>query len=222
MHIPDGIVPITACAGGYATTAALTWYALRKINQHPDPQAGIPRAALLAAAFFVASWIHIPIPPASVHLVLNGLLGAILGFYAIPAILVGLFFQAVMFGHGGLTTLGLNAMIMGVPALLAAAIFRLRWRFGSGNRSSTAVSGFLAGASGLGLAALLFALVLIATLPATLDAGIERAAIIALLLAHIPLMLIEGTLTALVALFLQRVRPELLGEPTSVPQSVSF
>jgi cobalt/nickel transport system permease protein len=221
MHIPDGIVPLTVCAGGYATTAALTWYALRQINQHPDPQAGIPRASLLAAAFFVASWIHIPIPPASVHLVLNGLLGAILGFYAIPAILVGLFFQAIMFGHGGLTTLGLNATIMGVPALLAAAIFRLRLRFGSGSRISTGVAGFLAGASGLGLAALLFVLLLIATLPATLDASLERAALVALLLAHIPLMCIEGMLTAFVALFLQRVRPELLDETASAPQAVS-
>jgi cobalt/nickel transport system permease protein len=221
MHIPDGIVPITVCVGGYATTAALTWYALRTINRQPDPQAGIPRASLLAAAFFVASWIHIPIPPASVHLVLNGLLGAILGFYAIPAILVGLFFQAVMFGHGGLTTLGLNATIIGVPALLAAALFHLRLHFGGGSRIGTAVCGFLAGASGLGLAALLLVLLLIATLPATLDAAVERAAIMALLLAHIPLMLIEGTLTALVALFLQRVRPDLLDAAAPPPQTVS-
>jgi ABC-type Co2+ transport system permease subunit len=34
-------------------------------------------------------------------------------------------------------------------------------------------------------------------------------------------MLIEGTLTALVALFLQRVRPELLDEHTPSPQVVS-
>ena len=67
---------------------------------------GVPKASLLTAAFFVASWIHIPVPPTSVHLVLNGLVGAALGYYAFPAILIGLFFQAVMFQHGGLTTPG--------------------------------------------------------------------------------------------------------------------
>ncbi len=221
MHIPDGILPATVCMAGYATTAALTGYALRTINQHPNPQATIPRASLLAAAFFVASWIHIPIPPASVHLILNGLLGAILGVYAIPAILVALFFQAIMFGHGGLTTLGVNATMMGVPALLAAALFRLRWRFGKGNRFSTGIFGFLAGASGLGGAALIFALLLLTTLPATLDASLERAAIMALLLAHLPLMLIEGIITAMVALFLRQVKPELLGDPTPPPQMAS-
>ncbi len=221
MHIPDGILPATVCIGGYATAAAMTGYALRKINQHPDPQASIPRASLLAAAFFVASWIHIPIPPASVHLILNGLLGAILGWYAIPAILVALFFQAVMFGHGGLTTLGVNATMMGIPALLAAALFRLRWRFGKGNRFSTGMFGFLAGAIGLGGAALIFALLLMTTLPATLDATLERTAITALLLAHLPLMLIEGIITAMVALFLQQVKPELLDGPAPPPQTVS-
>ena len=93
MHIPDGILPLGISAVGYATGGAATWYSLRKITQKKNSQASIPKASLLTAAFFVASWIHIPVPPASVHLVLNGLLGAVLGYYAFPAILIGLFFQ---------------------------------------------------------------------------------------------------------------------------------
>ncbi|MCK4331420.1 MAG: energy-coupling factor ABC transporter permease, partial [Dehalococcoidia bacterium] len=38
----------------------------------------------------------------------------------------------------------------------------------------------------------------------------ERAAIYTLALAHLPLMVIEGVFTALVTVFLQRVRPKLL------------
>ncbi|MEM6447040.1 MAG: energy-coupling factor ABC transporter permease, partial [Cyanobacteria bacterium P01_D01_bin.123] len=105
MHVPDGFLPLPIILGGYATTGALTWLSLRHIDRLPNPQAAIPRASLLTAAFFVASWIHIPVPPASVHLVLNGLLGTILGYFAIPAIAIGLFFQAIMFNHGGLSTL---------------------------------------------------------------------------------------------------------------------
>jgi cobalt/nickel transport system permease protein len=165
---------------------------------------------LLTAAFFVASWIHIPVPPTSVHLVLNGLLGAVLGYYAFPAILIGLFFQAVMFQHGGLTSLGVNATMMGVPALLAHFIFRLRNVVGKESRMWTGVFGFLAGAGGLGIAALISLILLVTTIPAHLDVEAERASIYALALAHAPLMALEGAFTALVVLFLQRVRPELL------------
>ena len=226
MHIPDGILPAAVCFGGYATTGAVTWYSLRKINQKEDPREGIPKASLLTAAFFVASWIHIPIPPTSVHLVLNGLLGVVLGYYAFPAILIGLFFQAVMFQHGGLTTLGVNATMMGMPALLAYCLFRLRNVLGhkddrlghKGDRKGrpyqalTGIFGFLAGAGGLGIAALIAVALLITTIPTHLDAGAERASIYALTLAHVPLMIIEGAFTALVVLFLQRVSPELLGD----------
>lgn len=210
MHIPDGILPATVCVGGYATAGAATWYSLRKIGQKENPREGIPKASLLTAAFFVASWIHIPMPPTSVHLVLNGLLGAVLGYYAFPAILIGLFFQAVMFQHGGLTTLGVNATMMGVPALLAYHLFRLCQAFGKDSRVWTGLFGFLAGAGGLGLAALISFTLLITTIPAHLDVEAERASIYALTLAHVPLMVIEGIFTALVVLFLQRVKPELL------------
>ncbi len=210
MHIPDGMLPLGVCIGGYATTAALTGYSLRHINQHDNPQEHIPKASLLAVAFFVASWVHIPIHPTSVHLVLNGLMGAILGYYAFPAILVALFFQAVMFGHGGLTTLGVNATMMGLPALVSFFIFRLRMVAGNNNQMATGGLGFVAGAAGVGLATLLFYAILITTIPANIDPAIERVAITALVIAHVPLMLIEGACTALVVLFLQRVKPELL------------
>jgi cobalt/nickel transport system permease protein len=210
MHLPDGILPATVCAAGYATGGALTWYALRKINQQANPRARVPQAALLTAAFFVASWIHIPVPPTSVHLILNGLLGVLLGYYAVPAILIGLFFQAVMFQHGGLTTLGVNLTMMGLPALLGSCLFRLRFLFGRESRAGAGLAGFLGGAAGLGLAVLIFYGLLVTTIPATLDMRMERAAITALALAHIPVVLLEGFFTALVVLFLQRVRPDLL------------
>lgn len=210
MHIPDGILPAAVCLGGYATAGMATWVSLRKIGQKENPWDGIPKASLLTAAFFVASWIHIPVPPTSVHLLLNGLLGVVLGYYAFPAILIGLFFQAVMFQHGGLTTLGVNATIMGVPALLAYFLFRLRKTFGKDSRVGTALFGFLAGAGGIGLAAVAAFVILITSIPAHINVEAERASIYALTLAHIPLMVIEGIFTALVALFLQRVKHELL------------
>lgn len=212
MHIPDGILPAQVCAAGYAIATPVAWYSLRKINRQPDPTAGIPKAALLTATFFVASSIHIPIPPASVHLVLNGLLGAILGYYAFPAILIGLFFQAVIIGHGGLTTLGVNAVMMGVPALLAYHVFRLRYPLSRyvNTRFANGFCAFWAGALGLAIAALIFFALIVTNIPSNLDAATERSAIYGLSLAHIPLAIIEGAFTTMLVLFLQRVKPELL------------
>jgi len=210
MHIPDGILPTEVVAAGYVTAGALTWVALRKINQADDPEADMPKAALLTSAFFVATWIHIPLPPTSVHLVLNGLLGVVLGYYAVPSILIGLFFQAVMFQHGGLTTLGVNATMMGVPALLAYHLFKLRHRLRLNSVGWAGVFAFTSGAAGLLLAALIAMTLLIATIPATLDVEAERQAIYSLTLAHIPLALIEGAFSALLVTYLLRVKPDLI------------
>ena len=210
MHIPDGILPPAVTIGGYAMTGAVTWFSLRQIDRQPYPQANIPKASLLTAAFFVASSIRVPVPPASVHLVLNGLLGAVLGYYAFPAILVGLFFQAVMFQHGGLSTLGVNAILMGVPALMAGYIFRLRNFLEPENKLWTGVFGFMAGAVAVALATFIFFALIITNLPGDINVQAEQMAIYALMLAHIPLMAIEGGFVAMVALFLQQVKPEML------------
>lgn len=217
MHIPDGIVPAQVCAAGYGITGLLTWYSLRQIQRRGNPNAQVPKAALLTAAFFVASSIYIPVPPTTVHLLLNGLLGVVLGYFAFPAILIGLLFQALIVGHGGLTTLGINAAMMGIPALLAYHIFQLRFvmtpkrkQEGNPSRLSIGIFAFLGGALGLGLTALIFMGLVITTVSDDFNGGAERIAIASLVLAHIPLALLEGGFTAMLALFLQRVKPELL------------
>ncbi len=212
MHIPDGIIPAQVCAGGYALTGLTTWYVLRQIRRGPDPSEEVPKAALLAAAFFIGSSINIPVPPVSVHLVLNGLLGALLGWYAWPAILIGLFLQALLIGHGGLTTLGVNAVMMGVPALMAWGIFQLRYPLSDRLPMpwSLGIAGFGAGALGLGTAALIFLGVVVFTIPSEFTLATERNALVGLMVAHIPLMVIEGSFTTLLVLFLHRVKPELL------------
>ncbi|MEA3408238.1 MAG: energy-coupling factor ABC transporter permease, partial [Chloroflexota bacterium] len=104
------------------------------------------------------------------------------------------------------------ATMMGVPALLAHYIFRLRNVGEKKSRVWSGLFGFLAGAGGLGLAALISVVLLVTTIPAHLNAEVERASIYTMGLAHIPLVILEGVFTALVVVFLQRVRPELLEE----------
>jgi cobalt/nickel transport system permease protein len=123
VHISDGYLsrPWQGwpwLVGGYAVAALLCYWGTRRIRDEE-----IPRIALLTAAFTVASGLHINFGPVSVHLILNGLLGAVLGRRAALAIPVGLFLQALA-GHGGFTTLGINSCVMLTPALLAGWVLR--------------------------------------------------------------------------------------------------
>ena len=210
MHIPDGFIPPNICLAGYAITGGLTWYSLKQINRDRYTQANIPKASLLTAAFFVSSLIRIPIPPSSIHLILHGMMGAVLGYYAFLGILIGLFFQAVMFQHGGLSTLGVNAVIMGFPALVAYHIFRLRSKFSANRQILTNILAFAAGAGALVLSATIFTVLLVTTISGDLDAAAERNAIYLSLGSYLIQAVIEGVFTVTLIAFLHKVKPELL------------
>lgn len=209
MHIPEGILPPTVAIAGYALTGGLTWYSLRQIDREPNPTEKIPKASLMTAAFFAISLIHIPIPPTSIHLILNGLIGILLGAYAFPAILIGLLFQAVLFQHGGLSTLGINAALMGIPAILAAHFYRLTARFAK-QSWQISLAAFVTGASALLLSASIFVMLIVTTIPADLDAGAEQTAIAVATIGYAIQAAIEGVFTSFLVSFLQRVKPELL------------
>lgn len=212
MHVPDGFLPTAMIAGGYLATGAITAYSLRKINAQDDPRAGVPKAALLTAAFFIASTIRIQIPgsPASIHLLLSGLMGVVLGYYAFPAILVGLILQFLVFGHGGITSLGVNALIMGLPAIAAHGAFQLLRATHIKHPAWVNGVGFLAGLLGVSLAVVMFYGIMINTIPADIDIIKEREAIAFLSLWHAPVALAEGIITAFLIHYLRRVRPDMV------------
>lgn len=210
MHIPDGLLPPSVTISGYAITGGITWFSLRQIRKDNDYQQQIPKASLLTAAFFVSSLIHIPIPPFSIHLILNGLMGLILGYYAFPAILIGLFFQAVFFQHGGLSTLGVNAIIMGAPSLLAYNIWLCRKLPIFNNLLASNILVFFIGFIGIFLSALLFVFITINNISPDLNINTEKTAILTSLIGYTIQGLIEGSLTVILINFFYKVKPEIL------------
>ena len=71
----------------------------------------------------IASSIRVPLPPSSVHLLLNAPVGVLLGWRAGLAIPIGLTLQALLLAHGGYLVLGVNSCVMSLPALLAWQLF---------------------------------------------------------------------------------------------------
>ena len=207
-HIPDGVLSAPVLIAGAATSAVLVGVALRRLDYEH-----LPQAAVLSAAFFVSSLISVPVGPSSVHLLLNGLMGLILGWTAVPALLVALLLQAVFFGHGGLVALGVNLANMAVPALLCAWGLRpwlVRSVAAAAPRRIFAI-GAAAGASGvLGTALMLgFALWLS-------DAAFGTAAKV-IAATMVPLAVVESAITGTVLVFLARVDPRSLPGDEGVP-----
>lgn len=201
MHLADGILSGPVLAGGTALAVTGIGIGVRRLAYED-----IPKTAVLAAAFFVASLIHVPVGPGQVHLILNGLTGIILGWSAFPAIFIALLLQAVLFGYGGITVLGVNTFNMAFPAVACYFMFGpIISRAGS--QSLLMAIGFAVGAAAIALNATLMALSLY--LSNTQFTGI----IITILIAHVPIMLIEGALTGAAIIFLKKVRPEMLSMP---------
>jgi len=199
MHISEGVLSGPVLISGGALAAAGTAIGLKKLDYDR-----IAQAAILSAAFFVASLIHVPIGPSNAHLILNGLVGLLLGWAAFPAILVALVLQAMLFQFGGITALGVNTIIMALPAVICYLIFsRFLHKKPLLALSAAFACGFLSvlfGAVILGLA-LIFTEENFFAVSAVVIAG------------HIPVMIIEGVITAVCVSFLKKVQPALLPGP---------
>lgn len=198
MHLSEGILSVPVLAGGGALAAAGIYIGLRAMRDED-----IPKVALLTAAFFVASLIHVPIGPSSAHLVLNGMMGLLLGWAAFPSVCVALILQAVLFQHGGLTVLGVNTIIMAAPAALIGLLLRpLLTR--SLSRQTVWLIGAGAGVMGIVLGALLAATAL--AMPGRAFFGVAGL----FLVAQLPVMAIEGVLTGTLVVSLWRLEPHWL------------
>jgi cobalt/nickel transport system permease protein len=198
VHISEGVLSPSVLIAGAALTTAGVSVGLKNLDHEKIPATGI-----LSAAFFVASLVHVPIGPSSAHMILNGLLGLVLGWKAFPAILVGLALQALLFQFGGITTLGVNTLNMALPAVVCYYFFAWGLRLPDRQVLFTATA-FACGACAVFISGVLVGFSLYLTGEAFLPAAKLVVA------AHLPVMFIEGGMTAACALFLRRVKPELL------------
>lgn len=215
MHIYEGILTATPEGRQVLAAGALLAAGGTVLGLWQTDHQRIPRVAVLSAAFFVISTIHVPVGPTSEHLLMTGLMGLVLGWASFPAIVVALMLQAVMFSFSGLTSLGVNTLIMAVPAV--ACYYLFRWPVRSPNEAFVFTAAAAAGATAILFGGLLSAAVLAAAGSQFQPFGL------AMFLGHLPLAVVEGLVTGSVVVLLRKVRPELLGaellepSPSEVP-----
>jgi cobalt/nickel transport system permease protein len=121
VHLPDGLIQGPGIIAGWCVAFLLLLVGSRNLSNDE-----IPKISLLTAVFFLTSLFPIPVPGGpKTHLLLNGLIGVILGQRAILAIAPALFLQSLLFAHGGFLSLGLNICVMTIPALFIRSFAKI-------------------------------------------------------------------------------------------------
>lgn len=194
MHLADGVLSPEMVVATYVATGASIAYGLKGIEEDD-----IPKIALMSGTFFAASLISIPVPPSSVHPLLCGLIGIILGKRSALAFFPALFLQALLFKHGGLTSLGANTFLLFIPALISSYIYR-----------NLKIRPFIKGTIVGGFSVVMTVIILIGILFLTdkrFAAG-DFSVINILVLSHLPLVLVEGILTGAAVEFLEKTKTD--------------
>lgn len=116
MHIPDGFIPLWQCAIYYVILIIALYFATKWAKNNLDEKR-IPLMAVLAAGIFAIMSMNMPIPFGTSGHMVGGTLIAIV--FMAPEACVLVFFvvlliQALLFGDGGITTLGANVLNMGI------------------------------------------------------------------------------------------------------------
>jgi cobalt/nickel transport system permease protein len=201
MHISEGVLNAPVLISGAVLAITGTAIGLKQMDYDRVAHVGV-----LSAAFFVASLIHVNVGPSSAHLILNGLLGLLLGWAAFPAILVALILQSIFFQFGGLTTLGVNTILMALPSIICYYAFRkMIYR----SAALAMIGSFSCGFVSVLLSALLLGLALVLT---EKNFWSVSGLIIA---ANLPVMVIEGIITVFCVAFLKKVHPQMLNTEIS-------
>jgi len=125
IHIPDGILPFWLVTAGWVITLVLLFLSARRLSG-PAARRKIPLLGVMAAVMLVGmSTEFVPIAYHVNLAVLTGLIvGPATGFLA--AFIVDLILA--LFGHGGITVVGLNTLIIGTECTLGYYIFHGLYR----------------------------------------------------------------------------------------------
>ncbi len=202
MHLADGVLGLPTLVGSAILATAGIAIGLRKLTPR-----SLPSAALFAAVFFIVGTIHIPIGIGSVHLILNGLIGLLLGWLAFPVIFVALVLQALLFSFGGFAVLGANTLLLAAPAVMAHFALRPFVENSLGSQRKLLWLGLFAATIGIGGAALIAVAMLWST---------GQQALLNLMVlfgvAQIPVWIIDAAVSALVVATLGRNLPQVFAK----------
>lgn len=208
MHLSEGILPAAQALAWSVASAPFAVHSARRLQQDPSRRGLLGVATALA---FAVTLFPIPVPGlgATSHMCATPFLALILGpaALALPMTLA-LALQALLFAHGGLSTLGANVFTLGIAGpWLAWSLARLLRAAGVGPRLAAGLACGLGAAGVYVLDALMLGLALRGTQP---FGHWVKVALLGFAPVQAPLLLLEGILSALLIAALAARREDLV------------
>jgi cobalt/nickel transport system permease protein len=204
LHIPDGVLPVLLWAPGLGLALLLLVLGAR-VLRGVSPQRLAYQSAL-GALVLAAMVVELPLGPLDYHLTLVGPVGVLLGGAAVFQVVFVANAILALVGHGGLTVVGLNALVLGAGGVLALPVYKIcvrRWGAPVALTVATAVTQIVSGALWLTVMAVAMHVQAVGPNRVKLVAGVAFP----LYLAGI---VIESAVAFGIARFIVRVRPDLL------------
>lgn len=223
MHIPDNYLSPTTCAVLAVATAPVVGLSITKVKtQLKENKELAPMLGIAASLSFLLMMFNVPVPGGTTaHAVGGVLLSILIGPYAASlALSVALLLQALLFGDGGILTLGANIfnMAIAMPFVGYAVFHFLR-------KQNHETTGVLVGSYvGINVAAFLTAIEL-GVQPIIATQGGEplynpyglAVTIPAMMATHLTIAgAVEVFFTYVIYRFVKQVAPQELYTPTSV------
>jgi cobalt/nickel transport system permease protein len=120
IHIPDGVLPLWLWAAGWIATLVVVAFAA-KVAARSEARRKVPLLGIVAALMIVG--MSAEIVPIAYHVNLSVIGGIILGpaLSAIAAFIVVI--VLAMLGHGGVTVIGLNVLVIAAEMVLGWVLF---------------------------------------------------------------------------------------------------
>lgn len=214
MHLAEGTIPLSQALGWSAIAIPVLIWSIRgeQIERQKNPQSSVVIAAV-TSVLFAATLLPLPVPVvgATSHICLTPLFALVVGVRRIvwPTFFV-LLLQALFFAHGGLTTLGVNTLSLGLfGPLFTLSLWSLFRKIGVHNSVGLA---FACGMGGLSVY-VTDALVLGGALsdvadPVTTFFGV----IVGFAPVQVPLSVLEGFVSMRIVSMLSDRRGDLLSE----------
>jgi len=206
LHAPDGLFSMPVNGVFAVAVLLVTGGAAAALRRRSDPRL-VPLMGIMAAFVFAAQMVNFPVASGTTGHLVGGTLAAILlGPWAgLLVMTVVVFFQALL-GDGGVTVLGPNIFNMGVVGT-CFGYFIYRGAVGRARAQPARVvaAGCFAAWAAVVLASVFASLQLVVSGAVRLDRALP-----AMVAVHMLIGVGEGLITACVAAFVLRTRPDLV------------
>lgn len=121
IHIPDGVLPLWLVALGWVLAVALIGLAVRRASSD-EVRRRVPLVGAIAALVLVS--MSSEIVPIAYHVNLTVIAGVLLGPWLSVIAAVVVVSVLALIGHGGITVVGLNTLVIAGEMIAGWALFR--------------------------------------------------------------------------------------------------